>query len=173
MLARTILTVLLLIFGALIATGCDSANDAAGEKIAEEVIKSQGGEDVDIDVDGENVTIDTKDGSFSTSGELPKDWPADVKLPDGAKIVAVTDVAADGKRQVSVTATGDGSVDEVAEQLGDQFKDWTSDSTGSFGTGTDKVVTGSWKDGDRTATMTVTSGSEGETTMILSLELPD
>ena len=95
-----------------------------------------------------------------------------MKLPEGAKIVAVTDVAADGKRQVSVTATSDDSVDDVAAQLGSQFDDWKSDSTGSFGTGTDKVATGSWKDGDRTATMTVTGGSEGETTMILGLELP-
>jgi hypothetical protein len=164
--------ILLLTIGAFVAAGCDSGEDAVGEKLAEEVIESQGGEDVDIDVDGEDVTIDTKDGSFSTSGELPKDWPDDVKLPDGAKIVAVTDVSADGKRQVSVTATSGDSVDDVAEQLGDQFEGWTSDSTGSFGTGSDKVATGSWKDGDRTASMTVTGGSEGETTMILGLELP-
>ncbi|CAN5656719.1 hypothetical protein BH11ACT8_BH11ACT8_29440 [soil metagenome] len=46
--------------------------------------------DVEIDTDTGELTIDTEDGSVSTSGELPAGFPEDVALVDGKVISAIS-----------------------------------------------------------------------------------
>ena len=43
-----------------------------------------------VDADGDGVTVESEDGSFSSGAgtELPEDWPADVPTPDGLAILS-------------------------------------------------------------------------------------
>lgn len=63
----------------VVALGCSSI----GEGIANQVLEDQG---VSVDLDGESVTVDTPDGSFTAGSGLPEGFPADFPLPEGAEV---------------------------------------------------------------------------------------
>ena len=74
---------------ALAITGC--SRQSLGEKAAEKIIESQTGADVDINKDGNDVTIKTEDGEsqYSTGGtaKLPENFPKDLVIAEDAKIM--------------------------------------------------------------------------------------
>jgi hypothetical protein len=78
----------LIIIG-LQACGGKSIKERAEEKVAEGILGSLTGTDIEIDSDGEDgkITIKGKDGEELTIGgsqtELPEDFPSDVYLIDG------------------------------------------------------------------------------------------
>lgn len=73
-------------------TGCQ----AIAEKTVESAVKQATG--ADVDVQGDDITVSSKDGSVkvSSGAELPADFPADVPIPDGATIetVITSDISA-------------------------------------------------------------------------------
>lgn len=64
---------------ALTGCGTDTLSEKAAEKAAE---KATGGK-VDIDNDGNDVTVKTDEGEFSTSSKLPENFPKEVPLIEG------------------------------------------------------------------------------------------
>ncbi len=62
---------------AVALTGCGA------ESSAERAVEKATGADVDIDKDGEEVTVTTEDGEFSTSASLPEGFPTDIPIIDG------------------------------------------------------------------------------------------
>lgn len=66
----------------------NKVSEKVGEKSAEKVLEGITGGNVDIKNGGEDVTIKTKDGSFSTSTSLPKGFPSDFPVYDNAKVTA-------------------------------------------------------------------------------------
>lgn len=67
---------------------------AASEKVAEEIAGAAVGGDVSVD--GDEVTIETDEGSVSVSGEegtLPDDFPADFPKYPGNKVASATRMA--------------------------------------------------------------------------------
>jgi hypothetical protein len=81
---RTVATVGAAVAAAGLVGGCGGAGDQLAEQAAEAAAEAAG-EDVDLDVDGDSVTIEAEGGSVtSTAGdELPEDFPADVPLLEG------------------------------------------------------------------------------------------
>ncbi|GAA4856289.1 hypothetical protein GCM10023332_04940 [Luteimonas vadosa] len=83
---------------------CEKAADAATES----AIERASGQQVDVDRDGDRLSVKTADGEFVVqSGEslpLPADFPDDVYLPDRYSVNSVMDMG--GTRMVSVTTQG-------------------------------------------------------------------
>ena len=57
-----------------------------GKKVAEEAINNATGGKADVDINGANVSVKTKEGSFSTGNKLPDDWPKDAPVYTGATV---------------------------------------------------------------------------------------
>lgn len=106
-------------------TGCGKASDKVSEKIAEKSIEQAGGGKVDIDSDGDGVTIKNDDGEYSTGSakKLPDNWPSDIlPVPDGFEIGNVTNIKTGSGESIMVTVTGDGDVGELIDSYADGFK---------------------------------------------------
>mgnify|MGYP000939973509 CR=1 FL=1 len=76
----------------LLLTGCsftDQLGQKAGEKIIEKTIESQTGGKVDIDADGQSMTIKGDNGESVTMGsaKLPDNFPKDILVLDDAKFI--------------------------------------------------------------------------------------
>jgi hypothetical protein len=139
-------------------TSCGNAEDKAAENLAEELA----GGDVDIDVDGENVTIEGEDGdtSYSSSNELPEDFPESVALIDGT-LMNSTKVEADGTTNWSVIIGADSDseqsgADAIAQLVEAGFTE-VSNSTFSDDNGT--IVSATYED----ATYTIMLGAVEDT----------
>ena len=80
---------------ALVLSACGKAEEKAAETLAEKALEANSGQDVDVDIneDGQTVTIQTEDGTLTQSSgdnvELPADFPSDVALPDDYKVMSV------------------------------------------------------------------------------------
>ncbi len=57
-----------------------------GEKVVEGMLESATGGKADVNVDKGNVTVKTKEGSFSTGTSLSADWPKDAPVYPGATV---------------------------------------------------------------------------------------
>ncbi|MEZ5174673.1 MAG: hypothetical protein R2823_00490 [Acidimicrobiia bacterium] len=100
---------------AIIGFGCSSANDTIAEQIAENV---DGVNNVDIDSDSGQISVETDEGSVTIGGgSVPDDLF--VPLPDGYDVQAV--VETDSGSSVSV-AYDQGRYDELVTY----FQNWTS-----------------------------------------------
>lgn len=87
-------------------TACGNATETG----LENVIESETGGDVDVDLDGDDgVSIQTEDGSFSSGAttELPEEWPGDVPEPDGLAITSAAVIGSGTERAINVTGTVD------------------------------------------------------------------
>jgi hypothetical protein len=118
------------------------------------------GVDADVEIDGDGgYSIETEDGSVSTSGSIPDDWPDDVPIPDGFELALGGDVSnADG-----VVVSVNGVVDMDDEQLdafyAEQLEGW--EEVARFGAGTSFNV--QYVRGDRALTISATTDSSGTT----------
>jgi hypothetical protein len=109
----------LAVAGMAALSGC---GDDAAESGVEELIESQSGGDVDVEVDDDGgVAIQTEDGSFSsgTTTELPEEWPEDIPEPDGLAITGATVIGTEGEQAITVVGNVDGEdfVDSYAGAL--------------------------------------------------------
>lgn len=63
-----------------------AASRFLGKSAAERAIEAATGEDADVDVNGNDVTVKTDQGTWSTSDKLPADFPSDVPIYPGATV---------------------------------------------------------------------------------------
>jgi len=79
---RLIMVSALLLFSVFALSGCKKS---AEEKVAEKSMENILGNQADVDVDGEDVTVETEYGTMKAGEnlDLPKDWPEDVYVTDG------------------------------------------------------------------------------------------
>lgn len=72
-------------------TGCRKGAEKLSEKLMEKAIEHQSGGKADVDIQGDSVKIVTKDGeasaTFGDKASVPKDFPSDVTIYKGAKVV--------------------------------------------------------------------------------------
>jgi hypothetical protein len=170
-LRRLLATATVLIAATALGTACGN-DDAIGEKLAEKAVEQSGGGDVDVDVDGDDVTISSKDGkeSISTSSELPEDWPEELALPDGAKVLGTTNLSGAEGGQVVVNAGVDATPAEVLEHFEGQLDGWKQTASGDFGDGASSLATATWEQGDQTVTLSATGGEDtADTTFVVGL----
>jgi hypothetical protein len=101
-------------------TGCGFAAEQATEELVEQ---STGGE-VEIDDDGESISIETEEGSMEISGgesaEVPDGFPSDMPIYDGTIVMAQTFDAEEGTAYNLGIKTTDGAYD-VSEWYVDEF----------------------------------------------------
>jgi hypothetical protein len=76
--------VLVALAGLVSACGGDDAGEKAGEKIAEKALEDAGTAGADVDIDGDNVTIESDEGTVKVgTGDVPESFPSDLSIPDG------------------------------------------------------------------------------------------
>lgn len=96
--------------------GCGA--DGVAERVAEKAAERQGDGNVDVDIEGDDVTVTTDEGSITSSNQLPQGFPAsDVPLIDG-KITLGMDAAGQGYTVVIQTdTTADNGLSRIGNEL--------------------------------------------------------
>lgn len=111
-----------------VAAGCADAAERVTERGLEAAIESQGGGEVDLDLDDNgSVSVETEDGSFSMGQtEIPDDWPSEVPLPPDLEVQSVTQQreAESGITSTMVMGSTDMAPEQVAELYADALSSW-------------------------------------------------
>lgn len=145
---------------ALAISGC--SRQSLGEKAAEKIIEAQTGADVDINKDGNDVTIKTQDGEsqYSTGGnaKIPDDFPKEFVVADDAKIM----MSSSAEGAVTITYATDIEQGEMLKKYISSFSDlgWKKEMEVDLGTG--KIASFS-KDKER---VSVTIGENSNNTAL-------
>ncbi len=153
------------LFLALSACGSGKSDEEKAEDIAESILESATGGNVDIDIDEDGkkgeITIKTEDGELTVSGnktELPDDFPSDVYVVKGE----IQGVGAMSSKEGNVVTFGvltDEDFTEVADVIKKEMESNSWKSTMDMNTeeGGMQMYT---KD-EKSATITVTKQTDG------------
>lgn len=150
--------VMLLCCVALALTGCKKS---AEETLAEAAIKSATGQKVDVDKDGESVTIKTDEGEMKFSGgdsvTLPANFPQDIYLPGKYAVESVVEM--NGTQLIALKTDG-----EVAKLYADarskmEAQGWKQ-TMAMQGSANDGLL--AYEKGDRKATVSFNADAAGE-----------
>jgi hypothetical protein len=126
--AKRVLVGVLAVVFALGLVGCQSISEKIGEEVGEEIAGGIVGGDVEVD--GEDVTIETEDGDVSISGdtgEIPADFPDDVPIYDDSDVDSATSMTSGGTTTFYVNLTTKDDVKTVYEWYKGEVVDegWT------------------------------------------------
>lgn len=155
---------------ALVLSACGKSEEKAAETLAEQALEANSGQDVDVDIedDGQTVTIQTEEGTLKqSSGDnvaLPPDFPTDISLPADYKVMSVMTMG-------PVTSV----VMEVPESPSDLFASFKS---GQSGQGWKETLSMQGADGsmlgfekeDRSLLVNLGRSEDGGTMVSLSLQ---
>jgi len=145
---------------------------SAEDRMAEAAIKAATGNGVQLDQEGEKVTLKTADGDVTVHGgdnvSLPGDFPDDIPLPDGYKVESMLETG--GSRIIALLAPGDAQQLYAAASEGMQAKGWKQ-TVALQGDGQGGLL-GYEKDG-RKATLSFTPETGGKTAIGLQLVAAD
>ncbi len=72
---KFVLIIILLAFTVTFA--CRNTSEKRAEKIAEKIMEKASGEEVDVNIDNENFTIKTEDGTLTSNAD-DKKWPSEI-----------------------------------------------------------------------------------------------
>jgi hypothetical protein len=103
----------------MLLTGCGQMAESATEQLLEQA----GGGSVNIDLEGENLTVEGEDGAMSMGGDLslPDNWPSEVPtFSDGSMVFVTVDTAAGSASAMWNTELSDatGSIKGAVEGAG-------------------------------------------------------
>lgn len=123
------------------APGCKRASESIAEQAAEQAIEQASGDKVDIEQDGDTVSIKTDKGEMKVataqdggSVALPADFPTDVFLPEPRTVSSAMDMG--GMMAVNIAtaaAMAQVSADVEKSMLGQGWKREMSMQTGADG----------------------------------------
>lgn len=135
------------------------------ENLAESIIESSTGSDVDIDSKTGEYSIKSDDGSaeLSTSEELPDNFPSEVPLYKSQTITSSYRTSSTSSDAWSVVAESNDSVSKVEDYLEDKFSDWTNKGEYSV----NGTTTTTYEKGEFSVSLTVgeQSGDTGKTSI--------
>ncbi|MBB1088804.1 hypothetical protein H4F99_09905 [Lysobacter sp. SG-8] len=144
--------------GALVLVGCQQSVE---ERLAESAIKAASGQDVQVEQDGERMTISTDQGEISVaSGEgvrLPEDFPDDVFLPVDYRVESMLEMA--GTQVLSLTAKGDPLSLYADARARMQDQGWKETLTLQQD---DRSAMSTFEKDDRNAVISVGAGEDGD-----------
>jgi hypothetical protein len=128
LMVKKLLSVGLILALALGLVGCQSIDEKIGEEVGEEIAGGIVG--ADVEVDGEDVTIETDDGAVSISGdtrELPEDFPEDMPIYDDSEVDSATSMSSGGSTTYYVNLTTEDDITTVYEWYKAEVADegWT------------------------------------------------
>ena len=111
---------------ALLAAACGNVAENVVERVAENAMESEGGGDVDVDLDddGGSVRIQTDEGEISidagSGGEVPDGF--EMPVPDGGEVVGTMSFsAADGSRTSVTLEYPPSALDDLVETYEEYF----------------------------------------------------
>lgn len=139
----------------------------AGERAAEEALERAAGGDADIDVSGDRVRVKTGEGEWSTGGQLPSDWPSDVPVYGGAKVLySASSNPSTGSAGSYLALQSSDAPDKVSEFYKRELaaKGWTITNTATVNGGIYLAA----EKGDRELAFTATP-ADGGTSMTLGV----
>lgn len=97
----------------LTLTACGEAAERAAEEAAENAIEDANGGNADVDIDGDEVTIENSDGSVVVGGgDLPEGFPEDA-VPLVGEVKSGTAVDTGQGAGWTIGTESDGSVEDV------------------------------------------------------------
>lgn len=139
-------------------------SEKVGEKSAEKLIEGLSGGNVDIDKNGEDVTIKTKDGTISSSNELPSNFPKDFPIYDNAKVSGSLSTSNNDDNGSYVTFETSDSASKVTSFYKTELpaQGWSVESESTFG----ELTTLSTKKGTQEAVITISRDSDNAKTII-------
>ncbi len=153
----------------LLGTGCIPTPQAMIEKVVEQKINQELKGEGTVDLAGNGVTINNEfEGTSARFGDnvaLPADFPKDIPIIDGAKIVGVAVTNSDGSW---VTMTTDKSVEESAAWYDDQLKKDAWVLSASYAAG--GMSTKMYERDNLGLTVIVAAGENGEPNSIMVTE---
>ncbi len=130
-------SVLFLILVFLPACQNKSAKEKAAEKVIGQVMKESGGKVTNVDIQGDKIRIQTKDGSgeINVTDTWPEDMPGDVPRFTPGKIKGVNKSNVEGKKtwNVVIDETQAGAFSKYVEEL--KTKGWKIDMNLTAGQG--------------------------------------
>jgi len=135
----------ILLFGLVFLVACKnkSAKEEMAGKIAEKAIKDSTGKEAKVDIQGQNIRIQTKDGTgeINVTSDWPQDMPGDVPRFTMGKIKAVNKVDAGGAKNwnVVIEEAQEGALAKYADEL--KAKDWKIMTTTTVGSGGSVMAT--------------------------------
>jgi hypothetical protein len=156
--------------------GCDWIGEKGSEKVAETAveksIESQTGEKADVDISNGKVEVKGKgkDGNevvISSGADVPKDWPSNVPVYPGAKVISSIALSEQGWSLVLSSSDGPDKVAEFYESKLTGFEKEASLDTGAMKTRHFKAA-----DGMVVNVVAATGKSDGQTGIQLSVNKP-
>jgi len=151
----------------LVLSGCgEQAAQKTSEKTAEKIIEKQIGGNADVDIDENNIKMETDQGSMEVGEnvKLPADFPSDVYVVDGKLLSVFSDKT---NNSHMVTLETEKSMEDASSvyQIELAAKGWEITGTIAIGDSTSIIAE---KD-TRTASVSISKGDKA-TTVILSTE---
>lgn len=122
----------LLLLLVLITTGC---GQSVAEKMMEKNLENAMGGDAEVDMDGDNIKIETEEGVSLEVGEgvsLPADFPEDIFVVEGEIVSVMKNVMGAG---ISVSVLSDKTMTEVKTMYEEKVVEdgWTMTANMSMG----------------------------------------
>jgi hypothetical protein len=154
----------------VLASGCFGQNIA--EKIAEEVIEkaieSDSGENVDIDLDDGEMTIESDDGdvSIGMGADLPDNFPDNVPVYPDMEIISSWSVTEDNKDSYSINGLTEDAGSDVFAWYKENLDGWEIENEFSASGDDDKISSLSAKSGGLVVVIMVVE-TEDEGTSIM------
>lgn len=168
MIRASTLTVVVMLAAALaLATACSKSPQ---ERLAEAAIERASGEDVDIERDGEQVSIKSGEGEMKMSaGEslpLPADFPRDVYLPASYKVNSVMDMG----RIKAINLSTSAKVSDLFAEAGPamQAQGWTQKMAMQHAAGNAML---SFEKDQRSVSLSFIESRSGDGNTVVSLQL--
>lgn len=157
-----ILVSLLLVL--VFAGGClgQKISEKITEKVIEKAIESEGGDNVDIDLDDGEMTIESDDGevNISTGADLPDNFPDNVPVYPDMEIISSWAVTEDDKDSYSINGLTDDAGDDVFAWYKSKLSGWDIENEFSAS-------------GDDVKTSSLSAKSGGLVTVIMVVETED
>lgn len=151
-----------------------SVQEAAQEKAVEKAIEASAaanGEKVDVDMHGDGMTVATEEGKMQITpdggGTVPKSFPGDVPLYDGAEVRSTMENTNDHTHMLQLFTKD--PLAKVTEQIKAAAppKGWTEDTTLSQNEGQPMSIL-TFKKGERDLSYVMTS-EEGGTAIMMTV----
>lgn len=134
--------ILVAMFCLFALAGCASPGEKIAEKLAENIIEKAAeaeGEDVDVDIESGEVTMQTDEGEELNIGssDLPDDFPNEIPINSDINIFSSYKFDTEGKKNWGVTGEYSGNGEDLMSWYKNAFEGWeiTSESSMAFDEG--------------------------------------
>lgn len=116
MIVVIVIVIVVLVVLGILSGIAGSVGRMFGTKIAEKSIESASGGQAKVNISGKDVTVQTKEGTYSSGTTLPSDWPQDVPVYAGAKVeYSGSSNGKDGRNGYAAVLTSADPSDKVVE----------------------------------------------------------